>query len=99
MSELIKPEINSKQVIPDFKKYLKTIEESRLESLEFAIESFPKMPNQVLGSNRMDRKYIDANLVVWLIQQELDRRQADGLPYSHEDLYSALKIPDGFITT
>ena len=81
-----------------FKAELSSIATQTLLSLKFAALSLPKMPHQILGSDRMDQKSLDADLMRWLIQRELDTRKAGELGYSWDAMYLAMAIPEEFLS-
>jgi len=83
--------------IARFKSELSDITTQTLLNLEFAVSSLPKMPHQILGSDRMDQKSIDADLMRWLIQGELYGRKAGNLGYSWDKMYLAMSIPKEFL--
>jgi hypothetical protein len=97
MSAGIDKSVNAAIAISSFKEALKKEPTEHLKSINFAIASFPKMPHQILGGNRIDQAAIDADLCRWLIQRELDSRKGGELPYSLPELYLALSIPKEFL--
>jgi len=65
-----------------------------LKSLEFAIELIEYMPHIAAGRRNVAQRQLDASLLRWLIQRELDRRQAGELPYSWQAYSDAIGIPE-----
>jgi hypothetical protein len=68
-----------------------------LKSLDFALMSLPRMIHQKLNSDSMQHKSMDADTLRWLIQRELDKRQAGELPYTWTQMYKAMGIPKEFL--
>ena len=80
-----------------FKIELSNVATPTLLSLEFAASSLFKMPHKILGSDLMWQKALDADLLRWLIQRELDTRKAGELGYSWSEMYLAMSIPKEFL--
>ena len=83
--------------VEQFKTELSSIATQTLLTLEFAVSNLPRMPHQILGSDRMDQKSLDADLMRWLVQSELDTRNAGTLEYSWGEMYTAMAIPEEFL--
>lgn len=80
-----------------FHTLLQTQTTEILKSIDFAVSSLPQMPHHILGSDRVEQKVLDADLMRWTMQRELDRRKAGELPYSWGEMYLALGIPKEFL--
>jgi hypothetical protein len=90
--------IEASQALSRFKQKLRSVDTETLKTLEFAIASLPEMPHQILGSDLVDQKAIDADVLRWTIQRGLDSRKAGELPYTWEEMYLAMKIPKEFLS-
>jgi hypothetical protein len=97
MNEGIDKAVEAASASDRFKQKIATIPVEQLRSVQFAVESLPEMPHQILGSDLIEQKAIDANLIRWLIQRELDTRKAGELPYSYGEMYLAMGIPKEFL--
>ena len=78
-----------------FRNSLKTVPTERLRSLEFALESLAQMPHHlVVVRNRVQwgLKALDASLIRWAIERELDKRKGDPLEYSWDGMQSAMGL-------
>jgi len=67
---------------------------TRLKSLEFAVELIEYMPHIAAGRRNLPQRQLDASLLRWLIQRELDRRHEGELPYSWQQYSDAIGIPE-----
>lgn len=91
--------------VENTKKKIASASTEVLFSLKFFVETFPSVGHQTLPYRTMNQSAIDADLLRFLIQCELDdRRKKDGapinsyeLPYSWGEMYSAVKIPKEFL--
>jgi len=97
MSAGVDKAVEAAGAVDRFKAALPSVGTETLRSIEFAVKHLPKMPHQILGSDRMDQKALDADLMRWLLQRELDSRKDGELPYSWGEMYLAMGIPKEFL--
>lgn len=91
--------------VETIKKKIVSTSTEVLFSLKFFVETFPSVGHQTLPYRTMDQSAMDADLLRFLIQRELDdRRKKDGapinsyeLPYSWGEMYLSVKIPKEFL--
>jgi len=91
--------IEAAGAVERFNDKIKDVPTEQLKSLGFAVESLPQMPHHVLGTQSTKQKALDASLLRWLIQMELDRRNAGEISHSWTAMYMAMGIPKEFLMT
>jgi len=89
--------IEATGAVERFKDKIKDVPTEQLRSLVFAVESLPQMPHHVLGTQSTKQKALDASLVRWLVQLELDSRKAGEISHSWTAMYLAMGIPKEFL--
>jgi len=81
------------EAVDSFCESLKQVKTDQLNQLAFAVGAMVKMPHHIWGSDRMDQKTIEARIVRFLIQDELERRGEGGwLPYDWEEMFNAMGV-------
>ena len=90
--------IEASQAITNFKQSIRSVNTELLKTLDFAVENLKKMPHQILESDRLDQKALDADVLRWTVPRELDSRSAGELPYSWGEMYFAMGIPKEFLS-
>ena len=89
--------IEAAVAVERFNCKIKDVPTEQLRSLKFAVESLPQMPHHVLGTQSTKQKALDASLVRWLIQLELDRRNAGEISHGLNVMYAEMGIPQEFL--
>lgn len=69
----------------------------QLNSIEFFVETLPTVGHHLLPHCTEQQRAIDADLLLWQIQRELDRRQAGEIQYSRSKIYLAVGIDKYFL--
>lgn len=69
----------------------------QLTSIDFFVETLPSVGHHLLPDCTKKQRSIDADLLFWQIQRELDRRQAGEIQYSRSKAYLAVGIDKKFL--